>query len=70
MNIAHNLPESISPGKSIATKKKLSADSPRRRRLEGADRVLFWEHCLKKSGKFTTGIMKTEQAVIWTELLS
>ena len=41
MSIAHNLPESISPGKSIATKKKLLADSPRRRRLEGADRVPF-----------------------------
>ena len=37
MNAAHNLLNSSSPGKNI--RKKLSADSQRRRKTEGAARV-------------------------------
>ena len=55
MSSAHDLLESNSPGKNETTTKKLLMESPRRRKIEGAARVLFlgtlseeeWEvqHC-------------------------
>ena len=41
MNAAHNLQESSSPGKIGTTTKKLSLESPRRRKIDGGARVLF-----------------------------
>ena len=49
--------------------KKFLTEFPRTKKYETQPEYRSWEPCQKKSGKITTEIKRTEQAVVWTELL-
>ena len=66
MNAAHNLPESSSPGKMKMRQSNFQLILSAGEKKKAHAAYLCWEPCQKKSGKFTTEIMKTEQAVVWT----
>ena len=70
MNTAHNLPESSSLRKTEIPRKKLLTESSSRRRIEGAARVPFLGTLLEEEWEVSIDLMRTEQAVVWTELLS
>ena len=67
MGTNQNLPESSSPRNSENTEQKLLMESPRRRRIEGTARVLFWELCPVKSGRCIIETMKKGWDAEWTE---
>ena len=65
MGTNRNLPESGSPSNSKNTEHKLLMESPRRRRIEGAARVLFLGTLPKKSGRCIIEIMKLGRDLEW-----
>ena len=67
MEMKRNLPESSSPGNSRNNDQRFLMESPRRRRIEASARVLSWERCPKKNGKYITETTRVGRDVSWIE---